>query len=71
MRAVMVRFSSLEADYTFWPLPCPSSAIHAGGVFSANRGKGDMKVAVFDALAPWTTKFPALRSQSLSWYTFV
>jgi hypothetical protein len=50
MRAVMVKFSSLEADHSLRP-PLPLQRVQAGGALSSVRGRdqGDMKVDACDA----------------------
>jgi hypothetical protein len=71
MRAVMVKFSSLEADHSPRPpLPLQRGPSWRGSLW-ANGGYGDMRVDACDELAPWTKKFPVRRSQSLSSYTIV
>ena len=71
MRAVMVRFSSLEADHSLRP-PVPLQRGPAGGALvSYNRGQGDRKVDACDAACSLDHKISGHRSQSLSSYTFV
>jgi hypothetical protein len=58
MRAVMVKFSSLEADHSLRPLLPLQQRSKLEGLFRANRGYGDMRVDACDEFAPWTEKFP-------------
>jgi hypothetical protein len=58
MRAVMVKFSSPEADHSLRP-PLPlQRGPRWRGSFELTGGQGDTKVDACDELAPWTKKFP-------------
>ena len=59
MRAVMVKFSSPEADHSPCGSPCPSSAVQAGGLFELTGARVIRRSMPVTQLAPWTTKFPA------------